>query len=326
MPSSSTPTPAPPVLTGPRTTGRTSRPKHRGPDWRTLRALKGFGFAAPFFAGFVLTFVLPLGYALWESLFTTRNSGLGIGGQTTEFAGLDNFTRGLGDEAFWASVLRVLIFACVQVPVMLICSVAMALLLDSVARRTAGRFRLAFLVPYMIPGVVAALLWLYLYSPRLGPLREGAAAIGVEVDFFSSGMLWISIGNLLTWSQIGFNMLIVYGALQAVPREIFDAARVDGASEFRIARSIKIPYVRGALVLTGMLSIIGTLQIFNEPMLFRQVAPQTVTKDYTPILMVYNQAFDSTDYHYAAALSVLLAVVAGIASFLFYKLTNWRPA
>lgn len=312
-PSRNSTTPRPP---------RTSRSPHWTPDWRALRALKGIGFAAPFFLGFVLTFVLPLGYALWESLFRTRNSGLGIGGQTVEFAGLDNFTRGLADEAFWAAVLRVIVFACVQVPLMLACSVVMALLLDSIARRTANRFRLAFLVPYMIPGVVAALMWLYLYSPRLGPLRDMAGAFGIDVNFFSSGMLWISIGNLLIWSQMGFNMLIVYGALQAVPREIFDAARVDGASELRIARSIKLPYVRGALIFTGMLSIIGTLQIFNEPLLFRQAAPETVTKDYTPILMIYNQAFDSTDYNYAAALSVLLAVVAGIASFVFYKLTT----
>src|SRR4051812_17893867 len=127
MPSSSAPAPAPSARSGPRPSNRKPPSPGRGPNWHALRALKGFGFAAPFFAGFVLTFVLPLGYALWESLFATRNSGLGIGGQTTEFAGLDNFTRGLGDEAFWASVLRVLLFACVQVPVMLFCSVVMAL-------------------------------------------------------------------------------------------------------------------------------------------------------------------------------------------------------
>ncbi|MFD4603841.1 carbohydrate ABC transporter permease [Streptomyces sp. NPDC058464] len=303
---------------------RGSEPRRRTPRWRTLRALKGMGFAAPFFLGFLLTFVAPLCYALWESFFTIRSSGLGIGGQTVEFAGFHNFARGLADKAFWASVLRVLVFACVQVPVMLGLAVVMALLLDTVPRRTANRFRLAFLVPYMIPGIVTGLMWLYLYSPRLGPLRGVFSDLGAEVNFFSSGLLWFSIGNLLTWAHMGFNMLIVYGALQAVPREVFDAARVDGASELRIALSVKLPFVRGALVFTGMLSIIGTLQLFNEPLLFRQAAPETVTKDYTPILMIYNQAFDSTDYNYAAALSVLLAVVAGIASFLFYSFTNRR--
>lgn len=300
----------------------TAKPSRQGVTWRSPRALKGMGFAAPFFAGFVFTFLIPLGYAIWESLFAERKSGLGLGGGTVEFVGLDNFTRGLTDEKFWASVFRVVVFAGVQIPVMLGCSLAMALLLDTVSRRTAQRFRFAFLVPYMIPGIVATLMWMYLYSPRLGPLRDAFGAFGIEVDFFSSSMMWVSIGNLITWTAAGFNMLIVYGALQAIPRELFDAARVDGASELRIALSIKIPYVRGALILTGMLSIIGMLQLFNEPVLFRQVAPETVTKDYTPILMIYNQAFESTNYNYAAALSIILAVVAGIASYAFYKLTG----
>ncbi|MDT0344261.1 carbohydrate ABC transporter permease [Streptomyces litchfieldiae] len=286
--------------------------------------MKGAAFAAPFFIGFLFVFVVPVGYAVYESLFTERSSGLGIGGQEKVFVGFDNFSRGLSDGDFWAGVSRVLAFACVQIPVMLALALTMALLLDSIATRTAHRYRLAFLIPYMIPGIVAALMWMYLYSPRLGPLTDVLDAVGIDANFYSSNMLWISMGNLLTWHGVGYNMLIIYGALRAVPREIFDAARVDGASELRIALSIKVPFVRGALVLTGMLSIIGMLQIFNEPLLFRQVAPETVTKSYTPIMLIYYQAFDSNDYGYAAALSVILAVIVGAISFLFYKLTN-RP-
>ncbi|MGP3988407.1 carbohydrate ABC transporter permease [Streptomyces sp. 3N207] len=285
-------------------------------------AFRGAGFAVPFYLGFLFTFVAPLGYALYQSLFSIESGGLGIGTQQEVFVGLENFTRGLQDGAFWAGVVRVLVFACVQIPIMLGLALVMALLLDGITRRTAHRYRFAFLVPYMIPGIVAALMWLYIYSPRLGPLTDALEAIGIHADFYASGLIWVSMGNLLTWIHMGFNMLIIYGALQAVPRELFDAARVDGASELRIALSVKVPFVRGALVLTGMLSIIATLQLFNEPLLFRTTAPETVTKSYTPILAVYNQAFDSNNYHYAAALSVILALVAGGASFLFYKLTN----
>jgi multiple sugar transport system permease protein len=116
--------------------------------------------------------------------------------------------------------------------------------------------------------------------------------------------------------------VIIYSALQGVPRELFEAARLDGASELRIARSIKIPFVRGALVLTGLLSIIQMLQIFNEPALFRNITPQTVSDSFTPIMIIYNQAFNAGNYNYAAALSVLLALILGIASFLFYRLTS----
>lgn len=135
-------------------------------------------------------------------------------------------------------------------------------------------------------------------------------------------MVWPSIGNLLTWHGIGYNMVIIYSALQGVPRELFEAARLDGATEWRVALSIKIPFVRGALVLTGMLSIIQMLQIFNEPALFRNITPQTVDDSFTPIMIIYNQAFNAGNYHYAAALSVLLALILGVASFLFYRLTS----
>jgi multiple sugar transport system permease protein len=307
------------------TAAATRRGPRWAPRWQTLRALKGAGFAAPFFIGFLFVFVIPVGYAIYESLFTERSSGgLGIGGQERVFVRFENYSKAFSDGAFWDAVWRVLVFACFQIPIMLALSLVMALLLDTLATRTAHRYRLGFLIPYMVPGIVAALMWMYLYSPRVGPLTDIFGAIGIDADFYATEMLWVSIGNLLTWHGVGFNMLIIYGALRAVPREIFDAARVDGASELRIALSIKVPYVRSALVLTGMLAIIQMLQIFNEPLLFRQVAPETVTKSFTPIMMIYYQAFDSNDYGYAAALSIILALIVGVISFVFYKFTN-RP-
>jgi multiple sugar transport system permease protein len=287
-----------------------------------VSALKGAGFSVPFFAGFVFTFVVPLVYAAYQSFYRRQASGLGIGGQKDVYVGVDNYTRGVGDGDFWGAMGRVLVFALVQIPIMLGLALTMALLLDSVKRKVANRFRLSFLVPYMIPGIVGSMIWMYLYSPRLGPITGVLGSVGIKADFFSSSMIWLSIGNLLTWIVAGFNMLIIYGALQSVPRELFDAARVDGASEWRVALWIKIPWVRGALVLTGMLSIIHMLQIFNEPLLFRQVAPQTVTSHFTPIMLIYYQAFDSNDYNYAAALSIILALVVGTVSFLFYRFTN----
>ncbi|GHK01218.1 carbohydrate ABC transporter permease [Streptomyces sp. NPDC003753] len=283
---------------------------------------KGAAFTVPFQLGFVFLYLLPIGYAVYESLFREQQSGLGLGGSTTEFTGLDNYTKGLTDSAFMGSILRVVLFACVQIPVMLFISLVLALLLDAVTARVAGRFRILLLVPYMIPGVVAAIMWVNLYSPDVGPLTPLGEFFGFHWNFFAPSMVWPSIGNLLTWHGIGYNMVIIYAALQGVPRELFEAARLDGASEIRIARSIKIPYVRGALVLTGLLSIIQMLQIFNEPALFRNVTPQTVSDSFTPIMIIYNQAFNSNNYHYAAALSVLLALILGVASFLFYRFTS----
>ncbi|MBK3574785.1 sugar ABC transporter permease [Streptomyces sp. MBT65] len=282
---------------------------------------KGAAFTVPFQLGFVFLYLIPIGYAVYESLFVEHQSGLGLGGSTERFSGLDNYQQGLTDPAFMNSVLRVVLFACVQIPVMLLVSLLLALFLDALSSKVAGRFRILLLVPYMIPGVVAAIVWINLYSPDVGPLTPLGKVFGLSWNFFAPSMVWPSIGNLLTWHGIGYNMVIIYAALQGVPRDLFEAARLDGASEFQVARSIKIPYVRGALVLTGMLSIIQMLQIFNEPALFRNVTPQTVDDSFTPIMIIYNQAFNAGNYHYAAALSVLLALILGLASFLFYRLT-----
>ncbi|MEU0207015.1 carbohydrate ABC transporter permease [Streptomyces canus] len=288
---------------------------------RSLR-WKGAAFTVPFQLGFVFLYLLPIGYAVYQSLYRSQSSGLGLGGTTDEFSGLDNYQQGLTDSAFMGSVLRVVLFACVQIPIMLLVSLVLALFLDALSSRMAGRFRILLLVPYMIPGVVAAIVWLNLYSPDVGPLTPLGEIFEFSWNFFAPSMVWPSIGNLLTWHGIGYNMVIIYSALQGVPRDLFEAARLDGASELRIARSIKIPFVRGALVLTGMLSIIQMLQIFNEPALFRNVTPQTVSDSFTPIMIIYNQAFNAGNYHYAAALSVLLALILGVASFLFYRFTS----
>jgi len=303
--------------------GRARKPRKQL-TWNTLHSLKGFLFTLPFVIGFFAVFLIPFVYALIQSVFAVQKSGTGFGPAETVFVGLDNFFQAGTDPVFWASMLRVFLFACVQIPVMLGLSLLMALLLDAMTGRWTKVFRIGLLVPHMIPGIVAALIWLYLYSPRLGPLTKAGDLFGLNINFFGIDLLFFSIGNLLTWGAIGFNMLIIYSSLRAVPRDLFEAARLDGATEGRIAWSIKIPYVRGTLVLTGMLSIIGMLQIFNEPLVFRTTSPETVTSNFTPIMMIFNQAFTSGNYNYAAALSVLLAVIVGVVSAFFYKLTN-RP-
>lgn len=211
---------------------------------RSLR-WKGAAFTVPFQLGFVFLYLLPIGYAVYQSLYRSQSSGLGLGGTTDEFSGLDNYQQGLTDSAFMGSVLRVVLFACVQIPIMLLVSLVLALFLDALSSRMAGRFRILLLVPYMIPGVVAAIVWLNLYSPDVGPLTPLGEIFGFSWNFFAPSMVWPSIGNLLTWHGIGYNMVIIYSALQGVPRDLFEAARLDGASELRIARSIKIPFVRG---------------------------------------------------------------------------------
>jgi multiple sugar transport system permease protein len=290
--------------------------------WRTLLAAKGAAFTLPFVIGFVIMFILPIIYAVVQSLYTVKSSGLGLSGSETVFVGMDNFITAATDARFWESMGRVAVFACIQVPIKLAISLLLALGLDYLKGRVVAGLRIGLLVPYMIPGIVGTLVWIYLYSPDIGPFTELGKFFSMDWNFLSEAMMWPSIGNLLTWDSIGFNMLIIYASLQAISPELFEAAHLDGASEARIAFSIKVPFVRAALVLTGMLSIIGLLQIFAEPLLFRSFVPEVVTKDYTPTLMIFNQAFDANNYNYAAALSLVFATVIAAVSFVYYKFTN----
>jgi multiple sugar transport system permease protein len=279
-------------------------------------------FILPFGVLFVLFFIVPILYAIYQSLYRSARSGLGLGAASVSFNGLGNYVDVIHDPNFYTSVGRVLLYGIVQVPVMLILALVLALLLDSTVVRFKAFFRLAFFVPYAVPGIIAALLWGYLYDPGLSPIVKGLQALGVpSPDFLGPGSVLWSIANIATWAWAGYNMLIIFAALQAIPSEIYESARLDGASGWRIAWHIKVPLVAPALILTCIFSIIGTLQLFNEPSVLQAIS-NNISTSYTPNLYAYNVAFGNNNYYYAAAISVALAVVTCVLSFGFLRVTQ----
>ncbi|MFJ8194209.1 carbohydrate ABC transporter permease [Streptomyces sp. NPDC096094] len=289
---------------------------------RPRRTLAPYAFLAPFLIPFVLFTLVPVGYAFWQSLHKTERTGGTFGRTQTVFAGFDQYARVLQADYFTESLLRVLGFALVQIPVMLLLSLVLALLLDSAVARAKKFFRLVYFVPYGIPGVVAALMWAFLYDPRLSPVVDLLRDVGADVDLLGPDAILWSIANVVTWTYTGYNMLIIYAALQAVPSDIGEAARVDGASAWTIALRIKIPIIRPALVLTGVFSIIGSFQLFTEPQVFRSIST-SVTSTYTPNIAAYSLA-SGDSYSEAAALSVILALVTFVLSFAFLRFTSRR--
>jgi multiple sugar transport system permease protein len=147
-------------------------------------------------------------------------------------------------------------------------------------------------------------------------------ALTDRIDFLSSSFVLWSIANIVIWVYCGYNMLILYSALQAIPQEVYEAARVDGAGQLRLAWDIKIPIVMPAIILTAVFSIIGTLQLFNEPFVLRTFSG-AVTSTYTPNMVVYSTSV-VPNYNLAAAFSVVLALTTFILSFVFLKLTQKR--
>ncbi len=296
------------------------QPIHNG--GKSRRTIAPYLFILPFGIVFLMFFVIPIFYALYQSLFATHRSGLGLTAPTVSFNGLTNYQQVLSDHNFYDGVGRVLLFGVVQVPVMLGLALILALLLDSTTVRFKPFFRTAFFIPYCVPGVVGALLWGFLYDPQLSPFIGVLKALGFnDVNFLGSNSILWSIANIVTWEYTGYNMLIIFAALQAIPTEIYEAARIDGSTGIGIALRIKIPLIAPSLVLTAVLSIIGTLQLFTEPQVLSQIS-HSVTNNFTPNLYAYATAFSNNNYNYTAAISVVLAVVTFIFSFGFLRLTQ----
>lgn len=286
------------------------------------QALTGLAFVAPFALLFAAVFLIPIGVSLYSSLFRDAPGGGGLyggGEMVPTFVGLQNYQEIVSGSAFWSGIGRVLLFGVVQVPIMIGLALLMALLLDSrVVRRTAP-FRLAYFLPYAVPGVVAALVWTYMYNPQFSPINEALGLIGIQADFFAPGTILWSMANMTTWTFTGYNMLIFLAALQAIPHELYEAAALDGASRWDIVRRVKIPMVSSATLLAVLLSIIGTIQLFNEPTVLR-AENSWMGADYTPMMMAYQSmtgGLSPSGAGPASAVSVLMAIIAGLLAALY---------
>jgi multiple sugar transport system permease protein len=290
---------------------------------RTGRAAP-YVFVAPAVVLFTLVFVLPIVYTIYLSLFRTEVKGLGLGkGSRQEvFAGVGNYVRALSDSELGAGAVRVLAYGALLVPVMLGLALVFALLLDEDRVRARGFARIAIFLPYAVPGVIATLLWGFLYLPATSPLNQALRELSLpEVDLLSPTGVYFGLANIAVWGGVGFNMIVLYTALRSIPRDLYEAARIDGCSPWQIALRIKVPLLAPALTLTGLFSVIATLQVFAEP---TTLAPLTnsLSRTWTPLMKVYQDAFARGDTHGAAATSVVIAAVMFVVSFGLLRLTR----
>ncbi|MFE1271570.1 carbohydrate ABC transporter permease [Streptomyces sp. NPDC058758] len=278
----------------------------------------------PFFLLFTAALVVPIGYAVWLSLFTEKQSGLGFGGSETVFTGLGNYAAALGDRAFRDGFGVLLGYCLLYVPLMLGGALGLALLLDTALARARRFFQLALFLPHAVPGIIAALIWVYLYTPQLSPVVKAMEAGGIGFDFFSPEGALPSVVNIALWEWLGYNLIIFYAALQAIDRSVLEAATVDGAGAWRTAFAVKIPLLRGSLAMVGLFTVIGSLQLFTEPLILSRGTGSAVTSTWTPNMYAYSAAFDRNDYGLAAAASILLALTAALLSFAVTRLTGGR--
>ncbi|MER7369571.1 carbohydrate ABC transporter permease [Nonomuraea wenchangensis] len=275
-------------------------------------------FLTPAVVLFTLFLAVPIGYTVYLATRRTKVSGLGLGkGARREvFVGFDNFSAALADAELWQGWLRVLGYGAFVLVVMLGLALLFALLLDSARVRLARFSRIAIFLPYAVPGVAATLLWGFLYLPSLSPIRSV-----LDADLLGPTTVTYSMANVAVWGGTGFNMLVLYTTLRAIPRDLYEAARLDGASELQIALRVKIPILTPAIILTTVFSIIATVQVFTEPTTLRPLT-NTISSTWSPLMKVYRDAFVTGDLYSAAATSIVIAAVSLVLSFGFLRVVR----
>ncbi|MBU8553406.1 sugar ABC transporter permease [Streptomyces sp. WAC04189] len=261
----------------------------------------------PFFALLVTVFLIPVGTAVYLSFFSDDQPGLGFGPERTVFVGLRSYAAVLTDPTFLGGLGTVALYCLIYIPLMVVGALALALLLDSGVVRLRAFAQLGLFLPHAVPGIIAALIWLYLYTPGISPVIELFAQADVTIDFLGVHTVVPSIVNIALWSNLGYNMVVFYAALQAVPREVIEASVVDGAGPVRTALQVKTPLVRASIVMVSIFTLIWALQLFTEPMLLSQSSPM-ISSRFSPSMYIYDAAFTRNNYGLAAAASVVLLV------------------
>ncbi|UFU02124.1 sugar ABC transporter permease [Ruania suaedae] len=292
---------------------------------RRRRWVAPYGFLLPAGLLYLAFLAIPIGYAVYLSFRGLRVSGGGpFGVQEETWVGFQNYVATFTDPEFLAGFGRLAIYGIIAVPVTLGLALTFALLLD-LPRVAGARFaRTAIFIPYAVPGVIASLLWGFLYLPSTSPLNYLLRRLGLDpVAVVEGGMLFPSVANIAIWTGVGFNMIILYTSLRGIPGEVYEAARLDGANEWHIAYRIKIPLVGPALVLTGLFALIGTLQVYGEPTTLRPMT-NSISQTWVPLMKIYRDAFVRDDLSLAAASSVVLALGTLVVSVVLLRLTQRR--
>lgn len=260
--------------------------------------MAGWLFIAPAFVGFVLFYAVPTARAFYIGL--TEWSLL----TPAEFVGLDNYRRLLGDARFWDSVGVTVLYVLYNIPLQTALALLLAVALDRFGRSVLARA--AILAPFLVSNVIAATVWYWMLDPVLGFGNTVLEALGFERQaFFSDADLALpTIAAINIWRHVGFNALIFYTGLQAIPRHLYEAIHLEGAGPWRAFWFVTLPLLRPITVFVVVTSVIGSFQIFDTIAVTTQGGPGTSTQ--TVMWYIYQAAFGRLQMGYASAMSCAL--------------------
>jgi multiple sugar transport system permease protein len=159
-------------------------------------------------------------------------------------------------------------------------------------------------------------MWGFMYGTRFGLVGNINRLLDVTLpEPLSPTWVLTAIGNIVTWEFVGYNMLIFFSALKVIPHTLYEAAEIDGASQWQVIRAIKLPAIRGSLVIATIFSIIGSFQLFNEPSILHPLAPNAITTYFTPNLYAYSLSFSGQQYNYSATVAIIMGAITMLIAY-----------
>lgn len=311
--------PAPPRVAAPRGVApgpqAVARRAAAAPLRRWNRA--GWLFVAPSAALFALFFVYPLGASLWQSLHRTD------GGSMT-WAGLAQYARLARDPLLATSLVNTGIILVVQVPLMIGLALVLAYLLNESWLRFRSTLRVLYFLPAVTTLVAYALVFRVLLATDGGLVNQGLGLLGIDPVAWLDNETWsrVALIGSMTWKWTGYNMVILLAGLQAIPRDLYEAAAIDGAGRWTTFRTVVVPQLRPVILFTTLTSTIGTLQLFDEPFMLTGGGPANATL--TPVLYLYKVGFRQLDFGYASAIGWLIVAIIAVLSLVQFRLLRRR--
>ncbi|GAM14763.1 carbohydrate ABC transporter permease [Mesobacillus selenatarsenatis] len=278
-------------------------------------------FIAPAIILLSLFSILPIFVALIIS-FTDLDL-VGISDWSSiSFVGLENYKDVVSDPVFLKSIFNTLFYVVIGVPLVIVLSLAIALLINFGKARIFKAFRVVFYMPSITNVVAVAVVWSYLYNPHLGLFNHVLNLLNIpDVPWLQDPiMAKISLILLALWRAIGINMIIFLAALQGIPKTYYEAAQLDGANNWKQLTKITIPLLRYAIFFVSITTMIGWLQFFEEPFVMTNGGPLDSTTSVA--LFIYRNGFQFSNFGYAAAGSFLLFIAIIIITMIQFKIQN----
>ncbi|MGW1360781.1 carbohydrate ABC transporter permease [Streptomyces chartreusis] len=294
-----------------------------GTEQRTRRAAtrenRGDGrLAAVFIAPALLGFAA---FLLWPTLRGVYLSFTRFNLLTPpEWVGLDNYVRMVNDPIFWDSLLVTVEYVVINIGVQTMSALAIAVLLQRLTQSAV--LRGIVLTPYLMSNVVAGIVWLWMLDTQLGIGNEIIAGLGFDRIPFLADETWAipTIALINVWRHVGYTALLLFAGLMAIPNDVYEAAKVDGASEWRMFWRITMPLLRPVLAVVLIMTVIGSFQVFDTVAVTTAGGPANATN----VLQyyIYGAAFGRFQFGYASAMSVALLVVLSAITVLQYRITR----